>query len=208
MHIASQLTAKLVNSHICADTISMQQTNLTNQFLIAMPSLRDPNFERTVTYICAHNEEGAMGIVINKPLDIELSEIFEQMKLPLDNPEACSKKIFQGGPVHTNHGFILHDTSHQWESSITVSEDICVTTSRDILEAMAKGSGPKKSLVALGYAGWAGGQLEQEILDNAWLSGPADRDIIFNTPSEQCWLLAADHMGVDIDKLSSDIGHA
>lgn len=186
----------------------MQQTYLTNQFLIAMPSLKDPNFEKTVTYICAHDEEGAMGIVINKPLDIDLAEIFEQMDIHADNPDANNKRVFQGGPVHTNRGFILHHASKEWDSSIVVSDEICVTTSKDILEAIATGNGPDESLIALGYAGWAGGQLEQEMMDNTWLSGPSDLEVIFNTPFEQCWQSAADHMGVDIEKLSSDIGHA
>ena len=186
----------------------MQQTNLTNQFLIAMPSLKDPNFERTVTYICAHNEEGAMGIVINKPLDIGLGEIFDQMDISTTNPDTNNKLIFHGGPVYTDRGFILHQANEEWDSSIIVSDDICVTTSKDILEAIAKGDGPDESLIALGYAGWAGGQLEQELMDNAWLSGPANLEIIFDTPYEQCWQSAADHMGIDIEKLSTDIGHA
>lgn len=186
----------------------MQQTNLTNHFLIAMPSLKDPNFERTVTYICAHNEEGAMGIVINKPLDIDLGEIFEQMDIPAKNPETNNKMIFLGGPVHTDRGFILHQASNQWGSSIVISGDICVTTSKDILEAIAVGDGPAESLIALGYAGWGEGQLEQELMDNAWLSGPADLDIIFNTPYEQCWNSAAKHLGIDIEKMSLDVGHA
>lgn len=186
----------------------MQQTNLTNNFLIAMPSLRDPNFERTVTYICAHNEEGAMGIVINKPLDIDLGEILKQMDITTNNPEAKSKMIFLGGPVHTDRGFILHQASNEWDSSIVVSDDICVTTSKDILEAIATGHGPTESLIALGYAGWGGGQLEQELMDNAWLCGPANLEIIFKTPYEQCWNSAAKNMGVDIEKMSRDIGHA
>jgi putative transcriptional regulator len=186
----------------------MQQTNLTNQFLISMPSLKDPNFEKTVAYICAHNEEGAMGIVINKPLDIGLVEIFEQMEIPLTNPDANNKKIYQGGPVHTDRGFILHQTNKEWDSSIIVSDELCVTTSKDILEAIADGDGPDESLIALGYAGWSAGQLERELMDNAWLNGPADLEIIFNTLSEQCWQSAANHIGVDIDKLSPDIGHA
>ena len=186
----------------------MQQTDLTNHFLIAMPSLRDPNFEKTVTYICAHNEEGAMGIVINKPLDIELGEIFQQMDISANNATVNNKMIFLGGPVHTDRGFILHQTNTEWESSIIVSDEMCVTTSKDILEAIAVGDGPSKSHIVLGYAGWAEGQLEQEIMDNAWLSGPADLDIIFNTPYDKCWNLAANNMGIDISKLSLDIGHA
>ncbi len=186
----------------------MQQIDLTNQFLISMPNLKDPNFEKTVTYICVHNEEGAMGIVINKPLEIGLGEIFVQMDIPVNNPHANDQKIYHGGPVHTNHGFIVHQTSKEWDSSIIVSPDLCVTTSKDILEAIAVGEGPDESLVALGHAGWSAGQLEQELMDNAWLNGPVDLEIIFNTSSEQCWQSAANHMGVDIDKLSSDIGHA
>ena len=186
----------------------MEHTNLTNQFLIAMPSLKDPNFEKTVTYICAHNEEGAMGIVINKPLDLELGQIFEQMDIPTDNSDHCDKRVFHGGPVHTDRGFILHHADSQWDSSIVVSDNICVTTSKDILEAIATGDGPGEALIALGYAGWARGQLEQELMDNAWLSGPADENIIFNTPFEQCWQSTARHMGIDIDRLSPDIGHA
>ena len=168
-----------------ADTSYMEQTNLTNQFLIAMPNLKDPNFEKTVTYICAHNEDGAMGIVINKPLDIDLGQIFDQMEIPINDPDAPNKTIFHGGPVHTDRGFILHHATKQWDSSIIVSEEICVTTSKDILEAIATGEGPDESLIALGYAGWASGQLEQELMDNAWLSGPADRRINFNTPFEK-----------------------
>jgi putative transcriptional regulator len=186
----------------------MQQIDLTNQFLISMPNLKDPNFEKTVTYICVHNEEGAMGIVINKPLEIGLGEIFEQMDIPVNNLQANKQKIFQGGPVHIDHGFILHQTSKEWNSSIIVSPELCVTTSKDILEAIAEGEGPDESLIALGYAGWSAGQLEQELMNNAWLNGPVDLEIIFNTSSEQCWQSAANHIGVDIDKLSSDIGHA
>lgn len=186
----------------------MENTNLTDQFLIAMPTLRDPNFERTVTYICAHNDEGAMGIVINKPLDIELGEIFEQMDIDSSNAIAKHKTVFQGGPVHIDRGFILHKANTQWDSSIVVSNKICVTTSKDILEAIADGEGPDEALIALGYAGWGEGQLEDEIMQNAWLSGPADMDIIFNTPYDQCWQAAAEHLGVDLEKLSSDIGHA
>ncbi len=186
----------------------MQQTDLTNQFLISMPSLKDPNFEKTVTYICVHNEEGAMGIIINKPLDIGLGEIFEQMEIPVNNLDANNKIIFQGGPVHTDRGFILHQTHKEWNSSIVVSNELCVTTSKDILEAIADGEGPDESLIALGYAGWSAGQLEQELMDNVWLNGSADLEIIFNTSPEQCWQSAANHIGVDVDKLSSDIGHA
>ncbi|MDZ7735112.1 MAG: YqgE/AlgH family protein [Gammaproteobacteria bacterium] len=186
----------------------MQTTNLTSHFLIAMPALADPNFQHTVTFICAHNEEGAMGIVINRQLDFILDEVLSQMELQPLNDTIGNTHVYQGGPVQTDRGFILHTPEKTWESSIQISDGICVTTSRDILEAIASGEGPQSSLVALGYAGWGAGQLEREIVDNAWLSGPADTDIIFNTPCEQRWQSAAHLLGVDIQILSSDIGHA
>lgn len=186
----------------------MNNSNLADQFLIAMPSLKDPNFEKTVTYICAHNEEGAMGIVINKPLEFELGEIFEQMEIKSEDAKAKQLPVFQGGPVHIDRGFILHRADTDWDSSIAVSKDICVTTSKDILESIANGNGPDDAVVALGYAGWSGGQLEEEILENTWLNGPAEKQIIFNTPHDQCWNKAVAHLGVDLNKLSSDFGHA
>jgi len=186
----------------------MLNANLTNQFLIAMPNLLDPNFFKTVTYICAHNEEGAMGIVINRPLDLHLSEVFEQMEINSDNDVINNQLVYNGGPVQMDRGFILHEPSKEWDSSIVVNNEISITTSKDILQAIAAGKGPDNSLIALGYAGWDAGQLEQEIMDNAWLSGPSDTQIIFKTPYEKRWEQAAISMGVDIDKLSSDIGHA
>lgn len=186
----------------------MQSTNLTNHFLIAMPALADPNFQQTVTYICAHNEEGAMGIVVNRPLDLTLGEVFAQMDLTAANNTIDKKLVYQGGPVQTDRGFILHSPEQHWDSSIQISADISMTTSRDILEAIAADQGPQNTLVALGYAGWAAGQLEKEIADNAWLSGPAEADIMFVTPCEQRWQSAARLLGVDIQMLSSDIGHA
>lgn len=186
----------------------MQSTNLTSHFLIAMPALADPNFQQTVTFICAHNEEGAMGIVINRQLDLALGEVLSQMDLQPVNETIERRHVYHGGPVQTDRGFILHTPEKTWESSIQISDGISVTTSRDILEAIANDEGPQSSLVALGYAGWGAGQLEQEIGDNAWLSGPADTGIIFNTPCEQRWQTAAALLGVDIQTLSSDIGHA
>ena len=187
----------------------MKQIDLTNQFLIAMPNLKSLSFEKTVTYICAHNEDGAMGIVINKPTDIELGDILEKMDIPSEHSTSChTKKVLQGGPVHTDRGFILHQATKKWNASMIVSEQISVTTSKDILEAIASGNGPDQALIALGYASWDNGQLEQELMDNVWLSGPADYDIIFNTPAEKCWQTAAHHLGIDLNRLSSDIGHA
>ena len=186
----------------------MRSSNLTNQFLIAMPSLMDPNFYQTVTYICAHNEGGAMGIVINRPLDMALGEVLVQMDMEPTDQRVNEQPVYHGGPVHTDRGFVLHEPLSSWESSINVNDAVGVTTSRDILQAIARGGGPKESLVALGYAGWSAGQLEQEIMDNAWLSGPADADVIFKTPCEQRWQTAAALLGVDLNLISSDIGHA
>lgn len=186
----------------------MQSTNLTSHFLIAMPSLADPNFQHTVTFICAHNDDGAMGIVINRPLDFTLSEVLAQMDLTPASAAIEQTTVYQGGPVQTDRGFILHTPDKQWESSIQISERLSVTTSRDILEAIAHGEGPRSTLITLGYAGWAAGQLEKEIADNAWLSGPAETDIIFATACEERWAAAAKMLGVDIQTLSSDVGHA
>ncbi len=186
----------------------MEQTNLTNQLLIAMPGLHDPNFEQTVTYICEHNENGAMGIVINRPIDVELKQVFDQMEIPVSAPDAGRTRIFLGGPVEEQRGFVLHTPCGEWESSLRIDEDLSVTTSRDILEAMARGEGPEKALIALGYAGWGSGQLEQEILDNAWLCAPADQAILFDLPPARRWDAAARQLGIDLSTLSTESGHA
>ena len=186
----------------------MSSFNLTNHFLIAMPTLEDPHFSKTVTYICAHNDEGAMGIVINRPMDIHLEEVFSQMNIEADGAGLNSQAVYLGGPVHRDRGFIVHSPADKWESSIHVTEELAVSTSRDILEAIGAGVGPRNILVALGYAGWAAGQLEQEMADNAWLSGPAGLEILFEMPAERRWQSAAAAMGVNLGSMSSDVGHA
>ncbi len=186
----------------------MRSANFTNQFLIAMPGLMDPNFFRTVTYICAHNDEGAMGIVINRPLDMALGDILTQLDMTPHDQRVDQLPVYLGGPVHPDRGFVLHEPLSKWESSINVNDAVGITTSRDILQAIAEGGGPKEALIALGYAGWSAGQLEQEIMDNAWLCGPAGSEVIFKTPCEKRWETAAALLGVDLDKLSADIGHA
>ena len=182
--------------------------DLTNQFLIAMPTLDDPNFARTVTYVCAHNEGGAMGIVINRPLKLELGEVLSQMQLETADPAVNAQIVYQGGPVHRDRGFIIHRPALDFGSTIKVREDIAISTSREILNAISRGEGPADTLVALGYAGWGAGQLEQEIQQNAWLSGPACLDVIFHAPAGQRWEQAAARMGVDLGLLSSEVGHA
>jgi putative transcriptional regulator len=182
--------------------------NLTNHFLIAMPSLADPNFFHTVTYICEHSPQGTMGLIINRPTEIRLGDLYEQMEIDHDSVASDDQRVYLGGPVQTDRGFILHTDEQKWDSTLHIARGVSVTTSRDILEAMANGQGPKKSLVTLGYAGWAEGQLERELSENAWLSGPADIRLLFETPSDERWMAAAQLMGVDLNLLSGDAGHA
>ena len=186
----------------------MQSVNLTNHFLIAMPGLADPNFEKTVTYVCAHNEDGAMGITINRPLDLILDEVLQQMELKAKTRDIANTIVYQGGPVQIDRGFVLHNPRSSWDSSISISENINMTTSRDVLKAIADGDGPEDCLIALGYAGWAAGQLEDEIKQNAWINGPANSEIIFRTPVKKRWEMAARELGIDLDLISSDVGHA
>ena len=186
----------------------MDALNLTNQFLIAMPGLEDPNFQKTVTFVCAHSDEGAMGIIINRLSDIALGEVLAQMDLVPADPKLREMPVFHGGPVHRERGFIIYRPLGQWDSTIQVSEHCGVATSRDILEAMCRGSGPVSALVALGYAGWGAGQLEREISENSWLNAPTSADILFTLPPEQRWKAAARLTGVDLSNLSAEAGHA
>ncbi len=186
----------------------MQPTNLTNQLLIAMPGLNDPSFFHTVTYIFSHNEYGALGIVINRPLELDLGEVLMQMDLKTSNNQINNTTVYYGGPVQTDRGFVLHEPNAKWQSTINVSNKISVTTSMDILKAISEGRGPKKSFIALGYAGWQAGQLEQEIKDNAWLNAPLGSEIIFDAPFDRRWESAAALLGIDLERLSSQIGHA
>lgn len=186
----------------------IEPTYLTHQFLIAMPTLADPNFFQTVTYISEHNANGALGLVINRPLNLTLAQLLEHLQLTADSPELATIPVYHGGPVQPEQGFVLHSPVGQWGATLRVTDDIGITTSRDVLQAVACGEGPQQLLVALGYAGWGPGQLEREIVENAWLSVAADPDIIFQTPSEQRWLSAAALLGIDLTLLSSDAGHA
>ncbi|NEX22280.1 YqgE/AlgH family protein [Thiorhodococcus mannitoliphagus] len=183
-------------------------TSLTNHFLIAMPGLQDPNFSRTVTYICEHTDQGAMGIVINRPLDVRLGELFDQLDIRSTRPGAKETPVYQGGPVQTDRGFVLHSAGPAFDSTLSITPDISVTTSRDVLEAIGRGEGPDETLIALGYAGWGSGQLEQEMSANAWLSGPASGEIIFQMDPGARWMAAARLLGVDLNLLSGEAGHA
>lgn len=181
---------------------------LANHFLIAMPTLADANFFRTVTFICEHSSEGAMGIVINRATDLHLRDIFEQLEIPPETAAHADMPIYLGGPVQNNRGFVVHEPLGNWESTLPVTETIGVSTSRDILLAIAENRGPEKCFIALGYAGWSAGQLERELVDNSWLSGPAREDILFDLPLERRWNAAAGVVGVDLTMLSSETGHA
>jgi putative transcriptional regulator len=189
------------------DTSGMADT-LTNHFLIAMPALQDANFSRTVTLICEHSSDGAMGIVINRATDLRLRDILEQLELEANNVDTAERPVFLGGPVQNNRGFVIHEPLGSWESTLPVTETLGVSTSRDILAAIAESRGPDRYLVALGYAGWGAGQLEREMVENAWLSGPASTQILFELPLEQRWSAAAGLVGVDLSMLSSEAGHA
>jgi len=182
---------------------------LGGHFLIAMPNLQDPNFLRSVTYICEHNAEGAFGIIINREMDANIDEIFQELKLEsvADNPR-LNEKIFTGGPVDVERGLVLHRPVGQWKSTLIQNGELAVTSSLDILTAIGQNQGPEEFMMVLGYAGWGAGQLEQEMAANAWLSGPADMNVIFKTPVNQRWDKAAQLLGVDMRLLSSDIGHA
>jgi putative transcriptional regulator len=185
-----------------------ESTYLTHQFLIAMPALADPNFFQTVVYISEHNPSGALGLVINRPLNLSLGQLLEHLQIATDRPDLAAMPVFHGGPVQPEQGFVLHSPVGHWGATLRVTERIGITTSRDILQATARGEGPESLLVTLGYAGWGPGQLEQELVENAWLSGPADFDILFHTPSERRWLAAAALLGIDLNLLSTDAGHA
>ncbi len=187
-----------------------------NYFLIAMPRLNDSYFEKTVTYLCEHNQDGAMGIVVNMPLGLSESELFEHLKIEgktdselQSGPELKKALVFEGGPVEQSHGFVLHESEHSdWRSSLNLGNGISITTSEDILQALASKSGPKKHLIALGFAGWGKGQLEQEIADNSWLLVEAKPDIIFDTPTEKRWEAATRLLGIEPSQLSDFQGHS
>jgi putative transcriptional regulator len=181
---------------------------LTNQLLIAMPGMADPNFSSTVTLICEHTGEGALGIVINRPLTLNLGSLFEQLDVGDADPVIAKDLVLMGGPVGPERGFVLHKPGPSFESSLVVSGDIHLTLSRDVINAMATGQGPEKSLVALGYAGWEAGQLEDEMLSNSWLNVPATSDIVFDLPFSERWSAAARTLGIDISRISPDAGHA
>ena len=184
------------------------RVNLTHHFLIAMPSMADPHFAHTLIYVCEHSEKGALGIVINKPIDMTLSTLFEQINIPLGDSELREARVHYGGPVQIDRGFVLHRPLGSWQSTLAISDDLGLTTSKDILEAVGHGEGPNDVLVSLGYAGWSADQLEQEISQNAWLTVAADTDVLFAEPAETRLPAAMKLLGIDFSRLSDAVGHA
>lgn len=181
--------------------------SLRHQLLIAMPGMDDSRFAHTVTYICDHSADGAMGLVINQPLDTELDDLLEQLGFALE-PSRRDYPVLSGGPVQPERGFVLHRRGPRWSHTIDLGGDIALTASRDVLEAMAAGQGPTEGLVLLGYAGWGPGQLERELADNAWLTVPASSAILFDIPFEERARAAASQLGIDLNLLPTGAGHA
>ena len=191
--------------------MASQQINLTNQFLIAMPGMGDGTFAGTVVYLCEHTEKGALGLVINKPIDITLKNLFEKVELSLDRKDLAEQPVYFGGPVQTERGFVLHERLGEespYTSTLAIPGGLEMTTSKDVLEALANGAGPKKVLVTLGYSGWAAGQLEDEISNNGWINVEAEPGIIFDTPVAERYDKALSLLGIDAGMLSSAAGHA
>jgi putative transcriptional regulator len=182
--------------------------NLTNHFLIAMPNMADPYFARTLTYVCEHNDQGALGIVVNRPIDMTLQALFERLSLSLQDPARADAPIYFGGPVQTDRGFVLHLPTGEWQATLKVRDTIGLTTSKDILEAVGRGEGPAKMLVSLGYAGWSAGQIEHELKQNAWLTVEAKDAIIFDLPADERLPAAMELLGLDYARLADQAGHA
>ncbi len=185
-----------------------EQASLSDHFLLAMPNLTEGIFSQSITYLCDHGDHGAMGIIINHPLDVTIAEIFEHLNIRCREQHE-QEQVLAGGPVQIDHGFVLHRGGQSdWESTMAVTDEIGLTASRDILTAIGRGEGPAEHLIALGYAGWAPGQLESELSQNSWLTLPADPEIIFQTPFEQRLNVAASRLGVDMNLITATAGHA
>jgi putative transcriptional regulator len=184
------------------------ENSLTSQLLVAMPWFGDATFAQTVTLICEHGEKGALGIILNKPLPMKLGEVLSQMRLTAARDDIAERPVLRGGPLYPDRGFVLHRPGGAWDSSHRISDHVQVTTSRDVLAAIARGEGPPEAFIALGYAGWEAGQLEREIKENAWLTLPFDDALAFDLPHEDRWQAAWGRLGVDVASVSATPGHA
>ena len=188
--------------------IPNESSPLANHLLVALPALHDPHFARSVTLVCQHDGDGAMGVMVNRASEYTLGEVLQQMGISSDSEALQSQIVLAGGPVHPERGFVLHDGEREWDSTLTVGDGLFLTTSRDVLEALARGEGPALAVVALGCAGWGAGQLEQELVDDSWLMVPAGRELLFELPLEERWQAAAGSIGVDLVNYASHCGHA
>lgn len=183
-------------------------SSLTNHLLIATPAMEDEFFKRSVIYICEHNKEGAIGLIINHPIQYPLQFVFDQMEIEVKIPAINELPLLIGGPVHQERGFVIHrNTGEPWRSSLAMPGELCITTSHDILKAIAEGGGPKEMLVVLGYSGWDSGQIEEELATNSWLSCPVDPSVLFNVPFNKRWEAAGSLLGIDMNRLSTVVGH-
>lgn len=181
--------------------------SLKNHFLVAMPSLNDSLFSHSVTYICDHNENGAMGLIINQATEVTMGEVFKQLGMEAFGP-CAQNRVLSGGPVNPQQGLILHRKQGTWDSTLNITSDICLTASKDIMSALAEGRGPEEAQFILGYAGWSPGQLEDEIIENSWLTVNAESSIIFDIPPDKRWEATAAHLGIDLDLISPTSGRA
>jgi putative transcriptional regulator len=186
----------------------MQSMNLTNHFLIAMPAMDDPYFSKTLIYIAEHNDQGALGLIVNRPIDMDLATLFEKIEVPLESPNVGRLPVYFGGPVQTDRGFVLHRPIGNWQSTLAVTPEVGLTSSRDVLQAVSKEGLPCEIMVTLGYSGWGAGQLEHELAQNAWLTVQADPRILFELPFEERLPSAMEILGVDFANLSESAGHA
>jgi putative transcriptional regulator len=186
----------------------MRNINLTDHFLIAMPAMTDPYFSKALIYIAEHNAQGALGLIVNRPIDMTLATLFEKIDVPLELKEFSQLPVFFGGPVQTDRGFVLHRPVGEWQSTLAVNRDIGLTSSRDVLQSVARSGEPSEMLVTLGYSGWASGQLEHELAQNAWLTVAADQRILFDLPFEERLPSAMEVLGIDFTHLADNAGHA
>ncbi len=188
--------------------MSEADNNLVNQYLIATPIIKEPLFASSLVYMCEHNENGSMGLVVNQLAGQNLDKVFEQIGIECDNPETNDTPVFIGGPVNLDQGFVLHSSSKNWGNSLEIAESVYLTSSRDILQSIADNDGPQRYLVLLGFSGWSAGQLEQELQQNAWLTCDSEDSILFHQDWQIKWQLAVDKLGIDINNLSPTSGHA
>ena len=188
--------------------IPTESSRLSNLLLVALPALHDPDFAQSVTLVCQHDGDGAMGVMVNRASEYTLGEVLQQMGISSDSETLQSQIVMAGGPIHPERGFVLHDGKREWDSTLSVGDGLYLTTSRDVLEAMARGDGPEQAVVALGCAGWGAGQLEQELVDDSWLMVPASLELLFGFPLEERWQAAAGSIGVDLVNYASHSGNA